>query len=222
MAAPGDFLAWLKAYAEVLKTGSFAPLRALATSKEVRHQVEKPLYRVNKNEGPMLFIGQQIVKRMEKMGYPSKIAEHWRTPERQAKLFFEGRSKIPSLGAHVFGEAVDIVHKELNWDAPAAYWDALAVAVRVIAADYRVDLVHGHYWRFVDSAHIELKDWRKVRDRYLHNHPAQVLPTEEELFERWHEVLPGVPHCPDFDLCPRCFASRQKKDALRSESLLKG
>lgn len=196
MSGGGDRASWLAAYAKGLKGGNlFKALTAWATPRGERYQDPKPLVRVNHTEGPMLFLAQQIVKRMDKMGYPSRIQELYRTPERQATLKSKGRSKaLGYQSPHQFFEAADIVHKTLYWDASPAYWDALAVVVRVIEAEYNVKLEHGHHWRFVDSAHVELKDWRTVRQRQLQKYGHNYKPTKEELLARWEEVLPSIPN----------------------------
>jgi hypothetical protein len=158
-----------------------------------RSQVAKPLHKVIKTEGPMLYIGQQIVKRMEKTGYPSKVIEHWRTPERQRMLQARGNSKAgPWQSPHQFGEAVDIVHKTRGWQVSPDYWAALATCVRVIEAELNVRLVHGHTWHFVDSAHVELKDWRDIRNAQITMRGYNWVPTESELRDRWRAVLPSI------------------------------
>lgn len=196
MSAPGDRDAWASAYLSGIGGGLHAFLRSLRLWRQPvveRSQVEKPVHRVTKCEGPMLYIGQQIVKRMEKMGYPSKIHEHFRTPERQSQLKAKGHSKAgPWRSPHQFGEAVDIVHKTKYWQAGPDYWEALASCVRVIEADLRVSLVHGHHWKFVDSAHVELADWRNVRDAQILRTGGNYVPTSLELNERWRQVLPGI------------------------------
>lgn len=195
MGAPGDRAAWLRAYARGLASlgAWFEEMTNYANPKEVRQTDGKPLTRVNHDEGPMLYIGQQIVKRMEKMGYPSRIVEHYRDPERQDELYLAGYSKAKAWQSpHNYFEAVDIVHKTLYWNAPPEYWDALSVCVRVIETELNVDLEHGHKWKFVDSAHIEIKDWRNVRARQMLNPDGLHKPTPAELLFRWQEVLPQI------------------------------
>lgn len=147
-------------------------------------------------DGPMHYLGQQIVKRMQDAGHPAVIIECYRPPERQRELKAQGRSKAgPWESPHQYFEAVDIVHPSLGWGVSDAYWEALAACVRIVSEAYGVELVHGHYWRFRDSAHIEIRDWRLVRDR----HRKRVLdggearrPSAAELCERFAEVLPAV------------------------------
>lgn len=196
MTAPGEQNNWLRAYARGLTLGLkgwVAQLHKFAQNQTLRHSDERPSAAVTYDQGPMLYIGQQIVKRMAKMGYPSKIQEHWRTPERQKRLKAEGFSKAgPWSSPHQFGEAVDIVHKTLGWNVPEEYWNALAVCVRVIEAELNVSLTHGHTWAFRDSAHVELTDWRTVRDAQLQAPEGARVPTQSELLARWKQVLPGI------------------------------
>lgn len=166
-------------------------LRQWAISTDGTKTVEKKQsVRLSHVDGPMYYLAQQIVKRMGKAGYPSKIYEHFRTPERQWELFNKGRSKAgPWQSPHQFGEACDIAHKSLAWNAPPEYWETLAKVVRVVASEYNVNLVHGHHWKFVDSAHVELADWRLVRAAQG-DEPRR--PTTEEMAARFKEVLPRV------------------------------
>lgn len=196
MSAPGDMEGWLHAYAWGLPNGVKGLIEQLtkwSQNQTLRHQDEKPNARVTYTEGPMLYIGQQICKRMAKMGYPAKIAVHWRSAEQQNKEFVEGDSKAKAWQSpHQFGEAVDIVHKTLGWSVPDEFWAALSVCVRIIEAELRVSLVHGRTWGW-DQAHVELKDWRTVRDAQkargaLFYHK----PTQDELLTRWKQVLPGI------------------------------
>lgn len=165
-------------------------------------------------DGPMVYLGQQIVKSMEDAGYPAKIHCSWRSPEEQQLVFNKGRSKArPWQSPHQFFEAVDIVHPSLYWAVSPSYWETLAACVELIALKYDVDLVHGHHWKFTDSAHIELKDWRTQRlvneCRYdaeitqwlvdcarmspkLPAKPKRTRPNSEELAARFRSVLPKV------------------------------
>lgn len=159
-----------------------------------REKMQDPIKKVNLNrsDGPMLFLGDVIVKKMEKAGYPSMIIDGYRSPEKQQKLF-DKRPKVtyarPWQSAHQFFEAVCIVHKSKYWNASPEYWETLANVVRTVSREYNVDLTHGHYWRMVDSAHIELTSWRDVQKRNKRN-GGYHKPTPEELRERFFEILP--------------------------------
>ncbi|KMW57248.1 hypothetical protein AIOL_002209 [Candidatus Rhodobacter oscarellae] len=166
-------------------------------------------------EGPMIFLGQQIVKGMQEAGYPSRVVFGRRTAERQAKLYAKGRTapgrKVTRAGpwesAHQFDDAVDICHKSKGWDVSKDYWETLASVVRIVGEVFDVQLEHGHYWRFKDSAHIELNDWKANRarleriwaeeeaDRIRAGDPPGIVKrhfNQSELWERFCEVLPDV------------------------------
>lgn len=168
-----------------------------------RMQVPKRQTAYTYVDGPMYYLGQQIVKAMQDAGYPAKILWCYRSPEIQRGLYAQGRTapgrKVtnakPWDSPHQYFEAVDIIHPSLGWQVSEDYWEALASCVRIVADKFGVELDHGHTWRFRDSAHIQLKDWKTVRDR----HRRQVLdeglnrpPNEAELWFRFCEVLPSV------------------------------
>lgn len=154
---------------------------------------DKVLTRFEYKKGPMYFLGQKIVQQMQKAGYPSKIVYCYRSPEKQEHLYASGRTrpgrKVTNArayqSAHQYSEAVDICHKHKGWDVSEAYWDQLAIAVRIVEEKYGVPLNHGHNWRFRDSAHIEVMAWKEVRAQIGHREP-----TPSELDARFQDLLP--------------------------------
>ena len=147
---------------------------------------------LNRQDGPMMFLADQIVKRMGRSGWPSKVQTGYRSAVKQDEVYAQGRSKARAWqSAHQYFEAVDIVHKSMYWAAPPEYWEQLAIVVRAVGKEYGVDLVHGHYWRFVDSAHIELADWRDVRKGQITKVGSNFRPTKADLLERFKAVLPS-------------------------------
>jgi hypothetical protein len=152
-----------------------------------RMQDPKPQKFYCYSAGPMFYIGQQIVAAMQKAGYPAKIQECLRSADRQAALKSEGRSRAgPFESPHQFSEAVDIVHPSLFWKVSEDYWDALDACAQTVSRRLGVELETGYSWGW-DKAHIELKDWRVVRDRLGKRHPEP-----EDLNRRFAEVLPSV------------------------------
>lgn len=160
------------------------------------------------SDGPMFFLGQQIVKAMQDAGFPAKIVWCYRTHQKQAQLYAQGRTapgrKVtwakPFQSAHQYYEAVDICHKSKGWDVTEEFWTALAACVRIVGDKYGVLLTHGHDWdgdgipvhldpdeRKRDSAHIQLTDWRKQARAIGH-----YKPTEAQLWHRFQQVLPDV------------------------------
>lgn len=158
-------------------------------------QAPKNQTRFTYDMGPMYFLGQQIVKNMQQQGYPSYIHTCFRPPEIQEEKHKQGLSKAPAWASpHQYYEAVDIVHLTKHWHASNQYWHALNNAVEIIAEKYGVELEHGYDWGW-DSAHIELADWRKVRDRHRELdwlEGGMRPPHERDRVERFKEVLPSV------------------------------
>lgn len=166
-----------------------------------RYQVDKRQTRFTYVNGPMFFLGQKIVKAMEDAGYPAKISECYRSPERQQELYAKGRTSpgpvvtkaLAFQSAHQFWEAVDIIHPERGWDVTPEYWETLAACVRIVADRFGVSLNHGHYWSFKDSAHIELADWKSQKALLkAGNGGVNRVPSVEQLWLRFHYVLPSV------------------------------
>ncbi len=177
-------------------------------------QARKRQTRYTYTDGPMYYLGQQIVRAMQDAGYPAKIVECYRPPTRQNDLFSLGRSKARGWESpHQFYEAVDIVHDTRGWDVGPEFWDTLASCVRIVAERFGVDLEHGHFWTFKDSAHVELKDWRVFREVIRQRWrldvddwnrarmddpllavpmPTPTPPTQSERAARFQAVLPDV------------------------------
>lgn len=174
-------------------------IKSLFTSARERRypqekmQESKRQSRFTYTDGPMFFLGQQIVKAMQDAGYPAKISECYRSPERQAKLKAKGTSKAgPWKSPHQFLEAVDIIHPSKGWNVSQEYWDTLNACTLIVEEKYGVDIVSGYDWGW-DMAHIELRDWRSVRDRLrTETLGAMRPPNPAELWERFEQVLPKV------------------------------
>lgn len=115
-------------------------------------------------QGPIYFVGQQIVRNMQESGYPAKIHCCYRPAKDQIALVEMGRSKAaPWHSPHQFHLAVDIIHPHLAWNVEQAYWDQLNACAQVISERFGITLEYGYDWGW-DMAHIELKEWRKYRD----------------------------------------------------------
>ncbi|MBW4983474.1 M15 family metallopeptidase [Mameliella sp. CS4] len=198
----------MSAWAKTMEAAGYvrrtiADLMGCARQQHVleRYQVDKRQTRFTYVNGPMFFLGQKIVKAMEDAGYPAKISECYRSPERQQELYAKGRvtggrkvtNALPFQSAHQFFEAVDIIHPERGWDVTPEYWETLAACVRIVADKFGVTLEHGHYWAFVDSAHIELADWEDHRAMLkADNGGIHRVPSASQLWARFNDVLPAV------------------------------
>lgn len=172
-------------------TGKTLDLRKQALEKEVpreRGQQARKQTRYSYSNGPMYYLGQQIVRAMQDAGYPAHIWQCLRSAEKQQEYYLEGTSRArPFQSPHQYYEAVDILHPALMWKVGDDYWEALSACVEIVEEKFGVELVHG--WRDWgwDGAHIQLKDWKRFRLKVGMQHPNQ-----RQLRERFEEVLPKV------------------------------
>lgn len=151
-------------------------------------QAERTRSRYDYTQGPMYYLGQQIERAMQDAGYPAKIVECYRSPSRQTELY-EQRPRVTKAkafeSAHQYYCAVDIVHPAKGWAVSEAYWDVLSACVRNVALKFDVELDHGHYWHFRDSAHIQLADWRAFKKLV-----GERVPSADDLDDLFSAVLP--------------------------------
>lgn len=164
-------------------------LKSLMTKADISQRTPRRRQtRFNYMDGPMVYIGQQIIRTMQDMGWETEIFEAYRTPERQAELKRQGRSKAPPWSSpHQYWCAVDIVLKPKKWPPiDHRFWKDLNAAQRVVAEKFGVELVHGLDWGW-DAAHIELKNFRHYRDLYTGREMTQA--EKDAMFK---DVLPNV------------------------------
>lgn len=149
-----------------------------------KDQDRKRMTRFNYADGPMMYLGQQIVRRMQDAGRPAKIIYGFRDHDFQRDLYAKGRWKPgpkvtnapPYSSAHNYYEAVDIIHPDKGWDVSMDFWNTLAACVRIVESEFAVKLRHGHDWdgdgipvpqdeteRFWDAAHIEMFAWKNQK-----------------------------------------------------------
>jgi len=89
-------------------------------------------------------------------GMNPRLNEGRRSPERQAKLFAEGKSQVKH-SRHEDGDAWDICDHELGWNASKEFWRAVGRAARIVGA------VWGGSWKsFPDPAHTEWQQGKIV------------------------------------------------------------
>lgn len=156
-----------------------APERAQSAKKQTRYTY---------TNGPMMFLGQQIVRAMQDQGYPSKIYQCYRDPDDQMVAYYRGNSKAKAYESpHQYFEAVDIIHQKHGWNVSHEYWDTLQACVEMVSEKYGVKLNHGHTWKWRDSAHIEIRDWRSFK-----HYVGRQRPTQEQLAQRFEDLLPQV------------------------------
>jgi peptidoglycan L-alanyl-D-glutamate endopeptidase CwlK len=103
---------------------------------------------------------RRLVVAMESLGKPIQITEGFRSPERQAELYAQGRTKPgrivtnakPGESKHNKGLAFDVVFRERGYAAPEADWQALGMLGRSFGLSW------GGYWKgpLVDRPHFEI------------------------------------------------------------------
>ena len=122
----------------------------LALSKLLgsKHQL-KPLVKRN---------AQEIVKEMKELGHPVRIVEGYRSMEKQAGYYNQGRTTPgniitnakPGQSFHNYGVAVDFVFRKEGYNASKELWETLGT----------VGKKHGFEWGgdwsgFVDRPHMQ-------------------------------------------------------------------
>ena len=168
-------------------------------AKPEQLQLSKRPFRNQYHFGPMGFVAGQIIKRMADKGWPAvRHGDFIRSAAEQKRLRATGRSKAgPWESPHQYGLGVDIIHATRGWDVSDRFWEDLAAIVKVVAREYGVELEHGHYWKFKDSAHVELKNFRHYRTLWFGREPSQKdlnLAFMRELPKVWkayHESIKG-------------------------------
>lgn len=101
----------------------------------------------------------KVVEAMAMLGHPVRITEGYRSMERQAALYAQGRTAPgqivtnakPGESLHNYGVAVDFVFRREGYDAPDWLWEVLGSAGKA----------HGFSWggdweKFVDKPHFEM------------------------------------------------------------------
>jgi hypothetical protein len=126
------------------------------------------LYRMRYEEGPMGFLSDQIRKMMQRVGYPTREFQLYRTPEQQRQYLKARTTKAPPwFSAHQYYGAADIIHEQWAWfaadQAPDGrrFWETLWDCVEVVAEKFDVEFSKRLEW---DPAHIELANWRQMKE----------------------------------------------------------
>lgn len=151
----------------------------------------KRITRFSYKDGPMGFLREQIIKEMQRAGYPVKTFIHYRSPEQQQIEFNDGDSKArPYESAHQYYCASDLIHERWAWFASkkapdgTQFWDTLWDCVQLVSERYDVEFSPRLSW---DAAHVQLAYWKTFR--YL---VGRREPTQAELDAHFERVLPKV------------------------------
>lgn len=152
---------------------------------------KKRITRMNYKEGPMGFLGDQIMKEMQRAGYAPRSFILYRSPTQQARELADGDSKAqPYSSAHQYYCAMDIIDEKWAWFADdaapdgTAFWDTLWDCVEIVSEKFGVEFSQRLDW---DAAHVQLANWRTFR-----NQVGRREPTQPELDQWFAEVLPAV------------------------------
>lgn len=135
----------------------------------------KRITRMRYDVGPMGFLADQIMKELQRVGYPSREFNLYRPAEAQKKMLIRRVSRAgPFESAHQFYAASDIIHEKWAWFAKkkadgtptgapdgAQFWDRLWDCAEVVAEKYNVQFSPRLSW---DPAHIQLANWRECRE----------------------------------------------------------
>ena len=135
----------------------------------------------------MYFIGQQIVKRMQDIGWDAILHECFRDSEEQLKYYDLGLTvDRPYESPHQFSMAVYIVHRTDLWRVPDRFWEDLSACAAIVGDQFGLELEHCYNVAGY-KAHIALKSWRDIRARFG-NRPL----TSDQLDLVFEELLPSV------------------------------
>lgn len=131
----------------------------------------KRITRMRYDVGPMGFLSDQIMKELQRAGYPPREFNLYRSPEIQNALKRRGNSKARAYSsAHQFYAASDIIHERWAWfdkrqkgDVPEGkhFWERLWDCVEVVGEKYGVEFSDRIAW---DPAHVQLANWREFRE----------------------------------------------------------
>lgn len=153
----------------------------------------KRLTRMRYEHGPMGFLADQIIKEMQRAGYPAREFNLYRSPDDQDAMFARGVSKVRAFSsAHQFFGASDIIHEKWSWFDKSQqgvpdgqqFWDRLWDCAEVVGEKYKVKWRKRIVW---DPAHIELQGWQEFREVI-----GTTLPTKTALEWYFMRTLPDV------------------------------
>lgn len=137
----------------------------------------KRLTRMRYDVGPMGFLSDQIMKEMQRAGYPVREFNLYRSAADQDAAYHRGASRARAFrSAHQFFSATDIIHERWAWFAdPKApdgsdFWNRLWDCAEVVSEKFKVKFDKRLSW---DAAHIELTGWEQFRDVVGLTKPSQ-------------------------------------------------
>lgn len=153
----------------------------------------KRLTRMRYKEGPMGFLADQIIKEMQRAGYPAREFNLYRSPDEQEKMRDRRVSQVGPFGsAHQYYAASDIIHEKWAWGAaPGApdlhqFWEHLWWCADVVSEKFQVEFSDRISW---DPAHVQLANWKQFKE--VCGRPTEG-PNQTQLDWYFQITLPAV------------------------------
>lgn len=169
-----------KAFAKRLATNHSEAAYKMADYPSIRTTAylnKKIKTRTDGSEPEIIEFYNQLIKELEKRGFPFYAHCFYRSPARQARLYAQGVSKAkPGNSAHNWGCAVDVVHFRRHWDLTKKEWSIIGAIGKEVARKRKIKIVWGGDWKFYDPAHWHLENWRDVRARRLSTETESSAP----------------------------------------------
>jgi len=136
----------------------------------IKNLLEKLLGLLPKKKGLLPLVerkAKELVQSMNNIGLPIRITEGYRSPERQAELYAQGRTKPGAIvtnakageSYHNYGLAFDVVFIKQGYSATKEQWDTLG------SIGERLGLEWGGRWTsFSDKPHFQLTKGYNISD----------------------------------------------------------
>lgn len=141
----------------------------------------KRITRMRYHVGPMGFLADQIMKEMQRAGYPPREFNLYRSPRQQEEYKRRGTSRAGGYSsAHQYYGASDIIHERWAWfdpeqsgDVPdgAHFWNCIWDCVEIVGEKFNVQFSDRLKW---DPAHVQLANWKDFREVVGRREPNQM------------------------------------------------
>lgn len=153
----------------------------------------KRITRMRYDVGPMGFLADQIMKEMQRAGYPVREFNLYRPPAKQDKMFATGVSRARRFqSSHQYYGASDLIHEEWAWFHPSQvgvpdgrhFWNRIWDCVEVVGEKFNVEFSQRLSW---DPAHVQLENWREFKEVV-----GEAEPNRTQLDWYFQVTLPAV------------------------------
>jgi len=149
--------------------GSLAPALAEISAAWPKPKPTSAAFQVPKNplagvDAGLADVIRRTVRTMAGLGKPVFVFEGFRTRERQAALYAQGRTAPGSIvtnakpgeSLHEKGKAVDVVFEKTLWSNPPEDWALLGMLAKAFGKELGVPVTWGGDWRMKDFPHFEV------------------------------------------------------------------